>query len=180
MRSAGGPQPTTACRSRGLVTKNGRGVKTLFATHYHELTELARSHSRVRNYSVGVREWQGEIIFLHKLVKGGTSRSYGIQVAALAGVPPQTVRRAGEILKAIELGNFDAVSNSSGQQTKPQKPTQPSLFAPPPNPALALLKKLDPDSCSPRQALDALYALKEAFNKGPAQPGKKPARHSNR
>ncbi len=163
-----------------LVTKNGRGVKTLFATHYHELTELARSHSRVRNYSVGVREWQGEIIFLHKLVKGGTSRSYGIQVAALAGVPPQTVRRAGEILKAIELGNFDAVSNSSGQQTKPQKPTQPSLFAPPPNPALALLKKLDPDSCSPRQALDALYALKEAFNKEPAQPGKKPARHSNR
>lgn len=155
-----------------LVEKNGRGVKTLFATHYHELTNLALTHQRVRNYSVGVREWQGDIIFLHKLVKGGTSRSYGIQVAALAGVPPRTVARAGKILKAIEQGNFAAVSRGAGDSEKTEtspktrQPTQPSLFQPPPNPALKILAELDPDSCTPRDALNALYALKEAYNKG--------------
>ena len=71
----------------------------MFATHYHELTELARSHERVQNYSVAVKEWNDTIIFLHKLVTGGTNRSYGIQVAALAGVPEKVVRRAEEILK---------------------------------------------------------------------------------
>ncbi len=64
-----------------LVEKNQKGVKTLFATHYHELTELAKTKPRVQNYSIAVREWQGNIMFLHKLVQGGTSRSYGIQVA---------------------------------------------------------------------------------------------------
>ena len=69
-----------------LVLKNDKGVKTLFATHYHELTDLARTQPRVRNYSIAVREWNDTIIFLHKLVEGSTNRSYGIQVAALAGV----------------------------------------------------------------------------------------------
>ncbi|HCC54654.1 MAG TPA: DNA mismatch repair protein MutS, partial [Desulfobulbaceae bacterium] len=68
-----------------LVNKNGKGVKTIFATHYHELTELAATHNRVKNYNIAVREWNDTIIFLHKLLPGGTNRSYGIQVAALAG-----------------------------------------------------------------------------------------------
>ena len=90
-----------------LVQKDGKGVKTLFATHYHELIDLALTQERVRNFSVAVREWNDSIIFLHKLVQGGTNRSYGIQVAGLAGVPQHVVQRAEEILKNIEQGEFD-------------------------------------------------------------------------
>ncbi|MFH1021687.1 MAG: DNA mismatch repair protein MutS, partial [Pseudomonadota bacterium] len=85
-----------------LVNKNGRGVKTIFATHYHELTELAATNNRVKNYNIAVREWNDTIIFLHKLLPGGTNRSYGIQVAALAGVPAKVVARAKELLHNIE------------------------------------------------------------------------------
>lgn len=98
--------------AENLVNKNNIGVKTLFATHYHELTDLAKNNKRVRNYSIGVREWQSTIIFLHKLVKGGTSRSYGIQVAALAGVPEEVVLRAKEILRDIEQGKFNGTTRS--------------------------------------------------------------------
>ncbi len=90
-----------------LVNKNNKGVKTLFATHYHELTELALTRPRVKNFNIGVREWNDSIIFLHKIMPGSTNRSYGIQVAALAGVPPKVVERAHEILKNIEKGEFD-------------------------------------------------------------------------
>ena len=90
-----------------LVQKDGKGVKTLLATHYHELIDLALTQERVRNFSVAVREWNDSIIFLHKLVQGGTNRSYGIQVAGLAGVPQHVVQRAEEILKNIEQGEFD-------------------------------------------------------------------------
>jgi DNA mismatch repair protein MutS len=83
---------------------DGIGCKTLFATHYHELCALAGSHKRVRNLSVAVREWQGEIVFLHRLVEGGASRSYGIEVARLAGLPHRVVDRARAILAALESG----------------------------------------------------------------------------
>ncbi|PIE72848.1 MAG: DNA mismatch repair protein MutS [Deltaproteobacteria bacterium] len=147
-----------------LVNKNGIGVKTLFATHYHELTDLARSHQRVRNYSIGVREWKGEIIFLHKLMKGGTSRSYGIEVAALAGVPAPVVKRAGEILKSIENGKFSAVSKllrQSERQKEHIPPAQLPLFSPPPHPVLERLKAVNPDNCTPIEALQLLYQLKK-------------------
>ncbi len=78
--------------------------KTLFATHYHELCALAESRPRVRNLSVAVREWEGEIVFLHKLVAGGASRSYGIEVARLAGLPKAVLDRSREVLKALEMG----------------------------------------------------------------------------
>ena len=83
--------------AENLIQKNAKGVKTLFATHYHELTDLAKTQPRVQNFSIAVREWNDTIIFLHKLVRGGTSRSYGIQVAGLAGVPNSVVQRATEI-----------------------------------------------------------------------------------
>jgi DNA mismatch repair protein MutS len=70
-----------------LAQKNEIGIKTLFATHYHELTDLAATSEKIQNYSIAVKEWNDSIIFLHKLVKGATNRSYGIQVASLAGVP---------------------------------------------------------------------------------------------
>ena len=81
---------------------NQVGAKTLFATHYHELTELAGRLPRVRNYNVAVREWHDQIVFLRKIVEGGTDKSYGIQVARLAGVPKAVLERAREILRNLE------------------------------------------------------------------------------
>jgi DNA mismatch repair protein MutS len=78
------------------------GAKTLFATHYHELTELAGRLPRVRNFNVAVREWNEQIVFLRKIVPGGTDKSYGIQVARLAGVPKLVLERAKEILRNLE------------------------------------------------------------------------------
>ncbi|MGL1931113.1 MAG: DNA mismatch repair protein MutS [Desulfotalea sp.] len=147
-----------------LVNKDGIGVKTMFATHYHELTELAKKQKRVQNYSIAVREWKGSIIFLHKLIQGGTSRSYGIQVAALSGVPKHVVKRAETILKSIEAGDF----LESTEQNK-FAPHQPSLFTPP-APTLntevqQLLSNIQIDEISPREALDILYEIKDLFNK---------------
>ncbi|OGQ99058.1 MAG: DNA mismatch repair protein MutS [Deltaproteobacteria bacterium RIFOXYD12_FULL_57_12] len=154
-----------------LVTRNGKGVKTLFATHYHELTELALTHSRVKNYNIAVREWNDSIIFLHKLMKGSTNRSYGIQVAALAGVPPRVVTRASEILRNIENGEFDrqgapriAASRGTGQggRLRPEgKPSQLSLFAGVDDAIKQRLRETQLDSLSPLAALSLLYELKE-------------------
>lgn len=148
-----------------LVQKNGKGVKTLFATHYHELTELAKTNQRVKNYSIAVREWQNNIIFLHKLVKGGTSRSYGIQVAGLAGVPESVVERAKEILREIECGKFGRSTDFFVHQKKAVKsrkhPDQLSLFSPPTDPIRDYLQEINLDQCAPLDALTSLYALKE-------------------
>jgi DNA mismatch repair protein MutS len=85
------------------------GARTLFATHYHELTDLSRTQEGVKNYSIAVKEWGEEIIFLRKIVEGGTNRSYGIQVARLAGVPDEVIMRAREILDNLERGELDEV-----------------------------------------------------------------------
>jgi DNA mismatch repair protein MutS len=155
-----------------LVNKNGKGVKTLFATHYHELTELALTRNRVKNFNIGVREWNDSIIFLHKLMRGGTNRSYGIQVAALAGVPPKVVERAHEILKNIEKGEFDhfgkpRIAASTRQQNKKRSfaaaknPNQLNLFAPAGDPVREKLKTIKPDTLAPLEALNLLYELKK-------------------
>ena len=81
---------------------NQVGAKTLFATHYHELTELTGKLKRLKNYNVAVREWNDQIVFLHKIVEGGTDKSYGIQVARLAGVPKEVIERAKVILRNLE------------------------------------------------------------------------------
>ena len=81
---------------------NQVGAKTLFATHYHELTELAQRLPRLKNFNVAVREWNDQIIFLRKIVEGGTDKSYGIQVARLAGVPKEVLERSKEILRNLE------------------------------------------------------------------------------
>ncbi len=146
-----------------LVNKNKKGVKTLFATHYHELIELAKSHKRVKNYSITVREWQDTIIFLHKLAKGGTSRSYGIQVAGLAGVPDHVVKRAEKILQDIEKENLNQPETSTKSYRKRKKkhhPNQLSLFPAPVNPHLDYLNNIDLDGITPRQALEILYKMK--------------------
>ena len=145
-----------------LAEKNNRGVKTLFATHYHELTDLASTNKKIQNFSIAVREWNDTIIFLHHLVKGATNRSYGIQVAALAGVPDHVINRAHEILKNIEQGEFTqngepAIARSKKKKPPTHNPSQLSLFRPMEDPVRKLLKDIDPESVSPLDALKLLY-----------------------
>jgi DNA mismatch repair protein MutS len=154
-----------------LADKNDRGVKTLFATHYHELTDLATTNDRIQNYSIAVREWNDTIIFLHLLVKGATNRSYGIQVASLAGVPDHVVTRAHEILKNIEQGEFTrngepAIAVSKNKKKKePHYPSQLQLFRPQDDPVHQLLKKTNPDKMSPFEALQLLYEVKSLITR---------------
>ena len=139
--------------------------KTLFATHYHELTELALTKERVKNYNVAVKEWGGEIIFLRKIVEGGTNRSYGIQVARLAGLPQKVIDRAKEILSNLEKGELDALGMPKIATTKipglkPKLPLQPSLFNQP-DPVRSELKKIKTDQLTPLEALNILDELKK-------------------
>ncbi|HBT96539.1 MAG TPA: DNA mismatch repair protein MutS [Desulfobulbaceae bacterium] len=148
-----------------LAGKNGLGVKTMFATHYHELTDLAASQERVRNFSIAVREWENSILFLHKLVPGATGRSYGIQVAALAGVPETVVARAKEILADIEKNEFDdegrPIIGSLKKSKRKRNPNQLDLFAPPADPLRDYLRDLDVNEVSPKKALEILYDLRK-------------------
>ena len=144
-----------------LAGKNGIGIKTLFATHYHELVDLAANSDKVQNYSVAVKEWNDSIIFLHKLVSGGTNRSYGIQVASLAGVPARVIRRATAILKEVE--QIKPAGSGPRQRPKRPGPQQMSLLRPRPSPLRDMLQDLDPDRLSPREALDLLYQLQAAL-----------------
>ncbi len=139
--------------------------KTLFATHYHELTELALTKERVKNYNVAVKEWANEIIFLRKIVEGGSSRSYGIQVARLAGLPQKVIDRAKEILSNLEKGELDAMGMPKIAKTKRLDkgrggPLQPSLFSQP-DPLRLELEKIDPNHLTPLEALNILSDLKK-------------------
>jgi DNA mismatch repair protein MutS len=143
--------------------------KTLFATHYHELTELSLTKERVRNFNVAVREWGGEIIFLRKIVEGGTNRSYGIQVARLAGLPQQVIDRAKEILSNLERGELDSmglpkIAKSKIAVSKPSAPVQPSLFVPT-DPIRDHLKQIKIDQLTPLEALNVLDDLKKKAKK---------------
>ncbi|MBW1806161.1 MAG: DNA mismatch repair protein MutS, partial [Deltaproteobacteria bacterium] len=95
--------------AEALHDKENKGIRTLFATHYHELTELLTSKPRARNYNIAVKEWNDRIIFLRKLVPGGTNRSYGIQVARIAGIPEDVILRAKEILENLEGEGRDSL-----------------------------------------------------------------------
>ena len=146
-----------------LVNKNNKGVKTIFATHYHELTELALTHNRIKNFNIAVREWDDSIIFLHKLLPGGTSKSYGIQVAALAGVPRRVVERAHELLHNIEKGELNSEGRpriAPGKKTKAKHPSQLNLFAAEDDPLRNRIKQIEPDRLTPIEALHLLYELK--------------------
>jgi len=146
-----------------LATNERARPKTLFATHYHELTDLADAIPGVVNAHVEVREWQDDIVFLRKVVPGRSDRSYGIQVARLAGLPASVVRRAREILEALERdelarGGRPAVSRTPGDP--PQ--VQLGLFqaAEPPHPVVERLRALDIDRLTPLAALTLLAELK--------------------
>ncbi len=112
------------------------GAKTLFATHYHELAALAAQHPRVRNVSVAAREWKGEVVFLRKLPAGGTSRSFGVEVAKLAGLPPAVIARARAILRTLEAPGCGTAAADLPRPVVPGAAEagvgQLGLFSPPP------------------------------------------------
>ena len=133
-------------------------AKTLFATHYHELTQLAELLPGVRNYNVAVSERDGKVVFLHKIVPGGADRSYGIHVAQLAGLPSPVVQRASEIMAELE--------KTSGRAVKidPHAAQQAMLF-PESSPLLDELKSVDINSLSPIEALNKLFEWQRKFIK---------------
>ena len=131
-------------------------AKTLFATHYHELTQLADLLPGVRNYNVAVSETGGQVVFLHKIIPGGADRSYGIHVGQLAGLPSPVVQRAEQILLQLEKTSGKAV------KIDPEMPRQMALF-PETNPLLDELKDLDINALSPIEALNILYEWKKKF-----------------
>jgi DNA mismatch repair protein MutS len=145
-----------------------KGVKTLFATHYHELTELTRTKARVKNYNIAVKEWNEELIFLRKLVPGGTNRSYGIQVARLAGVPDDVIRRAQKILMTIENREQSPQAAIVSEAVKSDDFTQLSLFRKPETIIIENLQKMDIVRMMPIDALTALNELHEMALQIPA------------
>ena len=136
---------------------HGTGVKTLFATHYHELTELALTKTRIKNYHIAVKEWNDEIIFLRKMVAGGTNRSYGIQVARLAGLPTQVIQQAKKVLTAIEQGGEyikQIPSEIGSDENQHSTPMQLNLFETPNHPAIKKLSEIDIANTTPLEALN--------------------------
>jgi len=136
--------------------------RALFATHYHELTALAAKLPRLHNATMRVKEWQGDVVFLHEVVPGAADRSYGIQVAKLAGLPPGVIERAKLIL--AELESEERTVRRKGFEDLPlfqaARPTPPPAQNSPLTKLAAALEALHPDDLSPREALDALYRLK--------------------
>ncbi len=138
----------------------------LFATHYHELTDLARLHERIANCSVAVREWKGEVVFLRRIVEGPASQSYGIQVARLAGVPDPVIARAKQILRNLEADELNAAGKPRLAQTEEAPATaQLSLFGGDTR-LREELAEIDVDQMTPIEALTRLHALVVMARKG--------------
>jgi len=138
-------------------------ARTLFATHYHELTDLALTRERVRNYNVAVKEWSDQIIFLRRIVKGGASHSYGIQVGRLAGLPVPVIDRAKEVLRNLEAGEFAAEGEPSlarGKSEVRPESQQMALFGNGSDPVRQTLEETDPTVLTPLEALNLIDKLK--------------------
>ncbi|MBI4588496.1 MAG: DNA mismatch repair protein MutS [Candidatus Rokubacteria bacterium] len=142
--------------------EQARGAKVLFATHYHELTQLAERLPRVRNFHVAVREWNDEIIFLHKVRPGGTDRSYGIQVARLAGLSSVVIERAKTLLAELE-----ASRQSLGPLADAASQGQLALFPPASHPVLTELAAVDLSGLTPLQALNLVARWQTHLREGP-------------
>lgn len=146
-----------------IADKRKCGAKTLFATHYHELTELEEKIPNVKNYCIAVKKHGDDITFLRKIIRGGADGSYGIEVAALAGVKKDVTRRAKEILSALEERDGERrpkEKKASAAATEKHDDGQLSLIGMEENEVLSELRGLDLDSMSPMEALTRLYALK--------------------
>jgi DNA mismatch repair protein MutS len=139
-------------------------ARALFATHYHELTALAGRLAELSPHTMKVREWQGEVIFLHEIGPGAADRSYGIHVAQLAGMPPAVIARAGEVLETIEksdkTGSAKALATdlplfAAAVRPAPSRPGRGQV-----SDVEQRVAALSPDTLTPREALEALYELK--------------------
>jgi DNA mismatch repair protein MutS len=136
--------------------------RTLFATHYHELTELAAQRPGVVNLCMAVKEWGEEIIFLRKVEAGCSGQSYGVKVAKLAGIPTEVIARAGEILRNLEVDAFmsDATPRLARRRDEAGPKTEPSLFSPGQKAALDEINAMQPESMTPLEALNRIAKLK--------------------
>jgi len=143
-----------------LATQNR--AFTLFATHYFELTDLAAQYEGIANVHLDAVEYDDQLVFMHAVKEGPANRSFGLHVAALAGVPKTVITQAQHYLRALE-SQHAAVERATGAQKKPDDVSpQLGLFAPPrPSAAEEALRALDPDALTPRDALDALYRLRK-------------------
>jgi DNA mismatch repair protein MutS len=137
--------------------------RALFATHFHEMTALSDKLARLHNATMRVKEWEGDVVFLHEVAKGAADRSYGVQVARLAGLPEAVVARARDVLHQLEEGEVSGKASrlvddlplfSVAVKREPTKPAKGSALA-------DALLALSPDEMTPREALDALYRLKK-------------------
>jgi DNA mismatch repair protein MutS len=137
-----------------------RSAITLFATHYHELTDLAKTRDRVANHNVSVKEWNDQIIFLRKVVPGAADKSYGIQVAKLAGIPQEVIVRAREILATLERHERDIV-----EETRRRVPVrQMALFSTADQDVIETIRSLPVDEMSPLEALNKLHELQRKLS----------------
>lgn len=165
-----------------LSRRAGGGIRTLFATHYHELTGLANTLPGVCNMNIAIREWNGDIVFLRRLIPGPADRSYGIEVARLAGVPSSVVQRAREILSQLEAARGKArvakleAAVLPGLDIRPASRPEPAP-APAPraeeHPLLDALRAVDPDAMTPMEALKLLSDWKALWGRPPASPKNK-------
>ena len=135
------------------------GARTIFATHYHELTSMAAIYPTVHNYQVAVRKWEDRVVFLHQIIPGGCDDSYGIEVAKLAGVPKSSISRARQVLRLLESGKFNQSELGAGLY---KERVQPTLFDRQPSAVEKMLDEIDPDHVTPMEALELLRRLKEA------------------
>jgi DNA mismatch repair protein MutS len=136
-------------------------ARALFATHFHELTQLQGKLPRLVNLTMRVTEWRGEVVFLHEVAPGAADRSYGIQVAKLAGLPKPVLERARFLLAQLEAEARSAPARRPFEDLPlfSQAPAEPQK----PDPVRLMLAALDPDAISPREALESLYRLKSAL-----------------
>jgi DNA mismatch repair protein MutS len=138
------------------------GCRTLFATHYHELTNLEDQLPGVRNYNVAVKEWDDQVVFLHEIVPGAADKSYGIHVAQLAGVPRSVNERAREVLAMLEAQHHEGAAASgrlpsnNGHAAAPSTNWQMTLFATEEHPLLDEIRTADLDELTPREAHELL------------------------
>ena len=138
--------------------------RTLFATHYHELTELSELFENVKNCNVAVREWMDEVVFLHKILPGGTDKSYGIHVAKLAGVPATILDRSKEILEELESTFQKEATGEHLSRHKTKEADSDSLFVQKNKSVLDKLASTDVNNLTPIEAINLLNEIKSEIN----------------
>jgi DNA mismatch repair protein MutS len=160
-----------------LHASDGPRPRTLFATHYHELTQLAEQLPRLANLQVAVQEWGDGVVFLHRIVEGAADRSYGIHVARLAGLPPRVLERAREVLHELEAERTVEHLQPAGRRPRRAAPPQPELplfGAAPPHELVRALNELKLEALTPLEALNLIAAWKKAWGGG--EGGRDPGR----